>query len=72
MRTVGVSHAKTHLAELLDQVLRGEEIVITRHERPVAKLVPADGGQRMCSAQKLQALLAFGYGRRLGMGVSIK
>jgi prevent-host-death family protein len=32
--------AKTHFGELLDRVSRGEEVVITRHDRPVARLVP--------------------------------
>lgn len=41
MKTVGVSEAKTHLAQLLDDVERGEEITITRHGRPVAKLIGA-------------------------------
>jgi prevent-host-death family protein len=33
--------AKTRLSALLDRVARGEEIVITKHGRPVARLVPA-------------------------------
>jgi prevent-host-death family protein len=33
--------AKAWLSALLEQVARGEEVVITRHGRPVAKLVPA-------------------------------
>lgn len=32
--------AKTHFGDLLDRVSKGEEIVITRHDRPVARLVP--------------------------------
>jgi len=32
--------AKTRFGELLDRVERGEEIVITRHERPIARVVP--------------------------------
>lgn len=40
-RTVGAFEAKTHLAALLDRVERGEEIVITRRGRAVARLVPA-------------------------------
>lgn len=40
MVTVTVVHAKAHLSELLDQVEAGEEIVITRHGRPVAQLTP--------------------------------
>lgn len=38
--SVGAYEAKTHLSELLDRVERGEQIVITRHGRPVARLVP--------------------------------
>jgi prevent-host-death family protein len=34
--------AKTHLSRLIDQVNAGEEIVITRHGRPIARLVPAE------------------------------
>jgi prevent-host-death family protein len=36
---VGASEAKTKLAELLDRVRRGETITITKHEKPVARLV---------------------------------
>jgi len=32
--------AKTRVGELLDRVARGEEIVITRHDKPVARIVP--------------------------------
>ena len=38
--SVGAYEAKTHLAELLDRVQRGEQIVITRHGKPIARLVP--------------------------------
>ncbi len=41
MTTVGAFEAKTHLSALLDRVERGEEVTITRHGRPVARLVPA-------------------------------
>jgi prevent-host-death family protein len=40
MRTIQASLAKTHLPQLLDEVERGETIVITRHGRPIARLVP--------------------------------
>ena len=36
MVTVTLAHAKAHLSELLDKVEAGEEVVITRHGRPVA------------------------------------
>ena len=44
MATVTALEAKTRFGTLLERVARGEEIVITRHQRPVARLVPA--GQR--------------------------
>lgn len=41
MTTIGAFDAKTHFSKLLDQVEQGEEIIITRHGAPVAKLVSA-------------------------------
>lgn len=44
-RTVNVHEAKTHLSRLLDRVSEGEEIVIAKAGKPVARLVPA--GERL-------------------------
>jgi prevent-host-death family protein len=46
MNTVTALEAKTRLGELLDRVARGEEVVITRHDKPVARLVP-EGGRNL-------------------------
>jgi len=47
MITVGAFEAKTKLSELLDRVERGEEVLITRHGEPVARLVKVrDAKQR--------------------------
>ncbi len=46
MREVQASDAKTHLPQLLDDVERGETILITRHGRPIARLVPDEAGRR--------------------------
>jgi prevent-host-death family protein len=43
MRHVGTFEAKNRLSSLLDMVESGEEIVITRNGKPVAKLVAAGG-----------------------------
>jgi prevent-host-death family protein len=40
MREVQASDAKAHLPQLLDDVERGDTIVITRHGRPIARIVP--------------------------------
>jgi prevent-host-death family protein len=48
-RSVTVHEAKTHLSRLLEHVEQGEEIVIARGRKPVARLVPvarAEGGRR--------------------------
>jgi prevent-host-death family protein len=40
MKHVGIFEAKTHLSSLVDEIERkGREVVITRHGKPVAKLV---------------------------------
>jgi prevent-host-death family protein len=40
MQLVNVHQAKTQLSKLLDQVIAGEEVVIARHGKPVARLSP--------------------------------
>lgn len=40
MHTIGAFEAKNTLGALLDEVERGGEVVITRHGKPVARLVP--------------------------------
>ena len=41
---IGAFEAKNRWSDLLDLVEKGEEITITRHGRPVARLVPSDRG----------------------------
>ena len=59
MKQVGVYEAKTHLPRLLDEVERGETVTITRHGRPVAKIVPV-GGKRRSVEEAIEAILEFG------------
>jgi prevent-host-death family protein len=40
MVTVTLVEAKAHLSELLDKVEAGEQVVITRHGKPVANISP--------------------------------
>jgi prevent-host-death family protein len=40
MATVTALEAKTRLGQLLDRVSRGEEIVITRYDKPIARIIP--------------------------------
>lgn len=45
-KTVKVAEAKTRLSALLTAVEAGEEFVIARGDRPIARLVPLRGGRR--------------------------
>jgi prevent-host-death family protein len=42
MKHVGIFEAKTHLSSLVEEVEKGGEIIITRHGRPVARLVRSE------------------------------
>jgi prevent-host-death family protein len=59
MREIGAFEAKNTLGTLLDCVEQGEEIVITRHGRPVARLVPnvgsIDRSQSQAAAARIRA-----------------
>lgn len=59
MTTIGAFEAKTHLAELLVRVEHGEEILITRRGRPVARLCPVrdkDVAQAASAVAQLRVL----------------
>jgi len=62
MREIGAFEAKNTLGTLLDLVQHGEEIVITRHGKPVARLVPNTGGidraQSCAAAERIRARVA--------------
>ena len=42
MRSVSINEARTHLSRLVDEAARGEEIVIAKAGKPVARLVPLE------------------------------
>ena len=46
MKILTALEAKRRFGELLDRVALGEEIVITRHNKPVARIVP-EGGRNL-------------------------
>ena len=50
METVTALEAKTRFGQLLERVARGEEVIITRHEKPVARLVP-EGRRNLASVR---------------------
>ena len=68
-QTIGLFEAKTHLSELVARAEQGDEVIITRHNRPVARLVPFTPAPRAITARRaaLKALLQAAGGRTLGM-----
>ena len=66
MLTVGAFEAKTHLSSLLERVERGEEVVITRHGKAVARLVPAARVDRERVAAAIAKLKELAKGQTLG------
>jgi prevent-host-death family protein len=60
MTTVNLHAAKTHFSRLVDQAAAGEEIIIAKAGKPVAKLVPLtpqDRPKRVLGALKGKAVI---------------
>ena len=73
MEHVGSFEAKTHLPQLLERVAKGEEFTITKHGKPVARLVPAAAtAPRPDVKQVIEELKAFSKGNKLGKGLTIR
>lgn len=56
MRTVSVAEAKARLSELLNCVESGEDILITRHGRPIAKMTTPETPKQMLPLKRLALL----------------
>lgn len=72
MQYIGAFEAKNTLGSLLDRVEKGEEIVITRHGKPVARMVREDKMRdRQAARNAANAIIACSKGVHLA-GLSIK
>ncbi len=63
VQSVGLAEAKNKLSELVDRVANGEEIIITRHDQAVAKLVAAkrpSRGEALRAAEQILRLRSQG------------
>jgi prevent-host-death family protein len=63
---IGVYEAKTRLTALLDRVEHGEQFTITKHGRPIARLVPVKRSDQERRREAIARLLVFRKGRTLG------
>ena len=66
---IAAYEAKTHFSALLERVARGEQVVITKHGRPIARLVPFDKSDVERRRAAIERLKVFGKGRKLGVPI---
>ena len=71
MATVGAYEAKTKLSKLLERVMKGERITITKHGVPVAVLQPPDAGKSVDTETVIFEILKYRKKHRL-KGHSLK
>jgi prevent-host-death family protein len=66
MESIGSYEAKTHLPALLERVAKGEEIMITKHGIPIARLVPVEHLHQRDVRSVIKELKKFRQGHSLG------
>ena len=71
MSKIDVSEARTHLSRLLRRVQAGERFIITRHERPIAELIPYRGVETDQVRAAIENLREFRKSQSLG-GLSVR
>jgi prevent-host-death family protein len=59
MEKVGAYEAKTHLPKLLERVMRGERIAITKHGVPIAVLQPFESDRRVDTQAVIEEIRRF-------------
>jgi prevent-host-death family protein len=58
MERIGIYDARSKLSELIERVQSGEEVVLTRHGEPVARLVPERRRRRRSRAAAVARIRA--------------
>ena len=71
MRTVAIFEAKNRLSELLNAVEHGEEITITRHGSPVARIVSISTSSQGEQGQRERVSSTMAHLRKLRQGVTL-
>jgi prevent-host-death family protein len=72
MQTIQASEAKTHFLRILDEVERGQTVIVTRHRKPIARIVPASPDSEDWRAQIEQAMASILEIRKRTKPVSIE
>lgn len=65
MATVGIYEARTRLSKLIAKVSKGEEVTVTRHGLPVARIVPIDNQRKISIDETIESIEKFSRGKTL-------
>jgi prevent-host-death family protein len=68
-RSLGVYELKTHLSSVLDDVLAGMIVTVTRHGHPIARITPVSASSAEARRAAVDQLKAARAGRTLGMSM---
>lgn len=71
MRAISAFDAQAHLSRLLDEVVEGETITVTKNGVPIAQLIPAPEVRQRSTREVIAALKEFRRGKTLD-GVSVR
>jgi len=58
-QSIGAFEAKTHFSQILDKAERGEDFVITKRGKPVAKIIPFEQKKEMTYKEAVDQLIEF-------------
>ena len=72
MERVGIYEAKSRLSELVERAETGREVTITRHGKPVAKLVPVRAAQGPNRSALIDEVIAFSKTCKLKRRVNLR
>ncbi len=71
MTTIGAYKAKTHFSQLIERVSKGERIIITRHNVPIAMMQPVAPKYAASPEEVIAQIKDFRQKYRLG-GLSVQ
>ena len=71
MTSVPLTYAKAHFSDLAAKAAKGEEILVTRHDKPLVKLVPANRASQDSLQTLFDEMDRIREGTRLGADLSI-
>lgn len=71
MRIITLADAKAHLSAVLDDVAAGQEVVVTRRGRPVARIVAEPAPRKRAAVAWVESLRDFVEAQPMARGSSV-